>query len=313
MIAEKTYLIPASVGAAIEMANAHLGSFKYLAGGTDVMVNRFQDNEESPCLIDLTKLDELKGIQKEGEFLKIGSLEILEELKFNQDIISEFPMLIEAALSVGAPLLRKTATIGGNVLCENRCLFYNQSEWWREAVGYCLKCEGDICIATQGKKACFSEMVSDTAPALIAMDAEIEIRAIEGIKRVKLEDIYTGDGVHPRSLSDTSILTAIFLPLNRNFKTAYNKLRERESMDFTSLTGAVALDKNGKLKIALSGVDPKPVVVEGDINSDRSLLIKKAVKGARAVDNDMYSRKYRREMIPVFLNRSLNSLQSSIN
>ncbi|PIZ05633.1 MAG: 4-hydroxybenzoyl-CoA reductase subunit beta, partial [Flavobacteriales bacterium CG_4_10_14_0_8_um_filter_32_5] len=48
------------------------------------------------------------------------------------------------ALSVGSPLIRKTATIGGNVLCENRCLYYNQSEWWRESIGYCLKCDGDI-------------------------------------------------------------------------------------------------------------------------------------------------------------------------
>jgi len=168
---EKSYLIPTSLEEAIEMAVANRGNFKYLAGGTDVMVNRFQGNENSPCLIDLTRLEKLKGVKKEDRFLRIGALEILEELKFGKVIADEFPMLIEAALSVGAPLLRKTATIGGNVLCENRCLFYNQSEWWRESIGYCLKCEGDICIATGGKKACFSEIVSDTAPALIAMDA----------------------------------------------------------------------------------------------------------------------------------------------
>ncbi len=309
MIAEKTYLIPTSASEAIEMAKANLGAFKYLAGGTDVMVNRFQGNEESPCLIDISKLDELKGIAKDEAFLKIGALEILEELKFNEDLKASFPMLIEAALTVGAPLLRKTATIGGNVLCENRCLFYNQSEWWREAVGYCLKCDGDICIATQGKNACFSELVSDTAPALIAMDAEIEIVDVDGVQRVPLESIYTGDGVAPRNLSATAILTAIYLPLNREFKTAFYKLRERESLEFTSLTTAVAIDKNGKLKIALSGVDPKPVVVEGSVSDDKASLIKQAIKGSRAVDNDMYSRKYRREMIGVYLNRSFDNLK----
>ncbi len=308
MIAEKIYLIPTSVNEAIKMATDNLGSFKYLAGGTDVMVNRFQGNEESPCLIDISKINELKGITKEKDFLRIGALEILEELKFNTDIKAEFPMLIEAALTVGAPLLRKTATIGGNVLCENRCLFYNQSKWWREAVGYCLKCDGDICIATQGKNACFSELVSDTAPALIAMDAEIEILDVDGAKRVKLEDIYTGDGVAPRNLSETAILTAILLPLGREFKTDFHKLRERESLEFTSLTSAVAIDKNGKLKIALSGVDPKAVVVEGTVEDNRAALIKKAIKGGRTVDNDMYSRKYRREMISVYLNRSFEKL-----
>jgi 4-hydroxybenzoyl-CoA reductase subunit beta len=308
MVTEKTYLIPTHINEAIAMAKANLGSFKYLAGGTDVMVNKFQGNEDSNCLIDLTKIKELKGVTKEGNYLRICALEILEELKFYKEIVEEFPLLIKAVLSVGAPLLRKTATIGGNVLCENRCLFYNQSEWWRESVGFCLKCDGDICVATQGKKVCYSELVSDTAPALIAMDAEIELIDLNGIRRVKLESIYTGDGVNPINLSETAILTAIFLPLNRKFKTDFYKLRERESLEFTSLTCAVAIDKNGKLKIALSGVDPKVVVVEGNSKDIKSELIKKAIKGARAIENDMYSRKYRREMIAVYLNRSFKSL-----
>lgn len=308
MIAEKKYILATTVQEAIEQAIANKGNFTFLAGGTDVMVNKFQGNETSGCLIDITKIEALKGITKQGNFLRIGALEILEELKFNADLKAEFPMLIEAALAVGSPLIRKTATIGGNVLCENRCLYYNQSEWWRESVGYCLKCSGDICIATQGKNACFSELVSDTAPALIAMDAEIEFIDENGTSRKKLEEIYTGDGVKPRNLSETTIVTALYLPLNRSFKTAFFKLRERESLEFTSLTTAVAIDKNNKLKIALAGVDPKPVVVEGNVNDDKEELIKKAVKAARAVDNDMYSRKYRREMISVYLKRSFERL-----
>lgn len=311
MVIEKKYILATTVQEAIEQAIANKGNFKYLAGGTDVMVNRFQGNEISGCLIDITKIAELKGIAKQGNFLRIGALEILEELKFNSDLKTEFPMLIEAALSVGSPLIRKTATIGGNVLCENRCLFYNQSEWWRESIGYCLKCDGDICIATGGKNACFSELVSDTAPALIAMDAEIEYLDENGKHQQPLESIYSGDGVNPRNLSETAIVTAILLPLNRGFKTAFFKLRERESLEFTSLTSAVALDKNGKLKIALSGVDPKPVVVEGIISDDKAAVIKKAIKGSRAVDNDMYSRKYRREMITVYLERSFSLLNPS--
>ena len=308
MVIEKKYILATTVQEAIEQAIANKGNFKYLAGGTDVMVNRFQGNETASCLIDITKIEALKGITKQDNFLRIGALEILEELKFNSDLKTEFPMLIEAALSVGSPLIRKTATIGGNVLCENRCLYYNQSEWWRESIGYCLKCEGDICIATGGKNACFSELVSDTAPALIAMDAEIEYVDEKGTHQQPLESIYTGDGVKPRNLSETAIITAILLPLNRGFKTAFFKLRERESLEFTSLTSAVVVDKNGKLKIALSGVDPKPVVIEGKIEDDKDLLIKKAIKAARAVDNDMYSRKYRREMISVYLKRSFEKL-----
>jgi 4-hydroxybenzoyl-CoA reductase subunit beta len=308
MIAEKKYLIPTSINEAIEMAKANLESFTYMAGGTDVMVNRFQENDDSACIIDITKIQELKGVSNDGIFLRMGALETLEELSNHSDISNEFPMLIEAALSVGAPLLRKTATIGGNILCENRCLFYNQAEWWRESAGYCLKCDGEICIATKGKKACFSELVSDTAPALIAMNAQIEVVDVDGTKTIQLEDIYTGDGVAPRNLPTTAIVTSILLPLNSGFKTSFQKLRERKTLEFTSLTSAVSLDRKGNLKIALSGVDPKPVVVTGTKDDNKADLIKKAVKGSRAVDNDMYSRKYRRIMIGVYLKRSFEKL-----
>lgn len=309
MVVNKQYLIPKTIDEAVEFANKYIGEFKYLAGGTDVMVNKFQGNDTTSCLIDITKIKSLKGISQNEEFLRIGALEKLEDLKYNNELISEFPMLIEAALTVGAPLLRKTATIGGNVLCENRCLYYNQSEWWREAVGYCLKCEGDICIATQGKKACFSELVSDTAPAIIAMDGLIEYADMDGIHQIPLEDIYTGDGVKPRNLSETAIVTAILLPRGREFKTDFHKLRERESLEFTSLTSALAIDKMGKIKIALSGVDPKAVIVNATKGDDLDTIIKSAVKGSRAIDNDMYSRKYRREMIDVYLRRSFKKLK----
>lgn len=306
----RKYLIPASVEQAIDMAIGHRGNFKFLAGGTDVMVNRFQGNDHSTCLIDLTRIQELKGIRKEDAYLRIGALEILEELKWNTAIRTEFPMLIEAALSVGAPLLRRTATIGGNVLCENRCLYYNQSEWWRESIGFCLKCNGDICIATGGRNACFSELVSDTAPALIAMDAAIEYVDQGATTRKKLEDIFTGDGVTPRNIPDTAIVTSLWLPLNRKFRHAYFKLRERESLEFTSLTTAVALDHAGKLKIAMAGVDPRPVVIEATHQDDQPALIKKAIKKSRAIDNDMFSRAYRREMINVYLQRSFNQVMA---
>ena len=137
MITEKKYLMPTTISDALQMAEANAGEFKFIAGGTDIMANRFQGNERSVCLIDITKIIDLKGIKSDSDFLRIGSLEVLEDLKTKPEIQVEFPLLIEAALSVGSPLLRKTATIGGNVLCENRCIYYNQSEWWRDSVGYC--------------------------------------------------------------------------------------------------------------------------------------------------------------------------------
>lgn len=319
MIAEKTYIKVKSIEEAILAAKQNIESFKYLAGGTDVIVNKFQGTDETACLIDITGIEELNEVmspslnipqEERTSILKIGSLVKLDDLKKHEIIRKHFPALLEAAHSAASPMLRKTATIGGNILCENRCSFFNQSEFWRESVGYCLKCEGDVCIATGGTKACFSKFVSDTAPVLISMDALLEIAGENGTQILPIELIYTGDGINPRNLPETALIKSIILPLGRNFKTAFRKLRPREAVDFTSLTSAVSIDNTGKIKIALGGVDPKPVVVEGSVHDNIEGLIKKCVKLARIVDNDFYSRSYRKEMITVFLKQSFEELMN---
>ncbi len=272
------------------------------------MSNRFQGNENSRCLIDLTSIKELNNVYKNKDHLHIGSLLKLSDLKNHTEIDKDFHVLIEAANSVASPLIRNSATIGGNLLCENRCIYYNQSEWWRESIGYCLKCDGETCIVTGTGKACFSEFISDTAPVLISMNALLQVVDLDEEKTVKLEDIYTGDGITPVNLSKTSIIKYIMVPLNRGFRSVFNKLRQRESLEFTSLTTAVTVDKENELIIALSGTDPKPVVIRGTTKSNRDALIKMAILRSRSVDNDMLSRKYRKEMIQVFLTKSFAQL-----
>jgi 4-hydroxybenzoyl-CoA reductase subunit beta len=307
---EKIFIQPKTVEDALEAAYNHIENFKYVAGGTDVFVNKYQGNETSGCLIDITGISELRAVTISDSHLKIGALVKLKNLSKHEIIRNEFPALIEAANSIGSPHIRQSATIGGNILCENRCIYYNQSDWWRESVGYCLKCEGDICIATGSTRKCYSELVSDTAPALISMNAQIEITDKEGITLKKLEDIYSGDGVNPRNLSNTSLVTGIILPLNKNFKVVFRKLRRRESLDFTSLTSSVSADSSGNIRVVLSGVDPGPVIVEGAHGTGIDKFIKEALKKARSIDNEMLSRTYRREMIKNYITDSINELQN---
>ncbi len=308
MIAEKIYCKPNTVEEAINLAMNHADDFRYLAGGTDVIINKFQGNSDTNCLIDITGIETLKSVTVEGNMLRIGALVKLDDLKKYKFIIGNFPTLVVAAHAVASPMLRKTATIGGNVLCENRCIFYNQSEWWREAVGYCLKCDGDICIATGGKKACFSKFVSDTAPVLICCDAKLEVIDRNGIQHLPLESIYTGDGIKPRNLDKMALVTRLLLPMDNDYKVVFKKLRPRQSVDYSSLTTAVSINKNGRIKMALGGVDPKPVVAESQAANAREELIAYALKKSRVIDNDVYSRPYRREMIKVYLNRSFDEL-----
>lgn len=308
MVSEKQYTKPATIEEAIQTVSLNPLDCQFIAGGTDVMVNKYQGNNTALHYIDITSIKELKGIRKDDKYLYIGALTKLSDLKKSIDIQNEFPVLIEAANAVGSPLIRKTATLGGNILCENRCIYYNQSEWWREAVGLCLKCNGNICIASGGKKACFSEFVSDTAPALIAIHALVHLIEPEGERIIPLEALYSGDGVQPKTIKNTTIIKEIMLPLGQHFRCVFKKLRLRETLEFTSLTTVVSINKDNDIQIVLAGVDPKPVLVQGTQHDDKSELIKKAVKGGRAVENDMFSRTYRREMIPVFLNESFEKL-----
>lgn len=308
MIVEKTYNKPKTLDEAIFEATMHNKNCKFIAGGTDVMVNKYQGNDSSIHLIDITGLEELKGIRKDNEFVYIGALTKLDDLKKSTILSTDFPVLLEAAKAVGSPLIRKTATIGGNILCENRCFYYNQSEWWREAAGFCLKCNGDICIASGGKKACFSEFVSDTAPYLISINAKVKLINSEGERIMALEELYTGDGVNSKIIGSTTILKEIMIPLSQAYRSVFKKLRQRESLEFTSLTTAVSVDHQNVIRIVLAGIDPKPVLLVGCSADDKEDLIKKAIKRGRSVENDMFSRIYRREMIGVFLRDSFQQL-----
>ncbi len=308
MASTDTYLMPATLADALKLADEYGGNCRIIAGGTDVMPNRFQGNDTAPYLIDISRLNELRKLEKKDSSIVIGSLTTLEEVSNNAEILKYFPALAEAANSAATPVIRKSATLGGNLLCENRCIFYNQSEWWREAVGYCLKCNGDICIASGGNKRCFSKFVSDTAAALISMDAYAEIITHEGPSNLKLEDLYTGDGIQPRNIKAGTVIKAIHLPINNSSRTVFKKLRLRKSLDFTSLSTSVTLKSDSLLKIVLCGVDPGPVVLNKRADDNKDDIIATALKKSRIVDNDVFSRGYRREMIRVFLRRSFTEL-----
>ena len=309
MTQPKTYIKATSVEHALSLAGESSGSFRYLAGGTDVMVNKFQGNDDAGLLIDISGIDALRQVSATETHLVIGALVCLEELAKHSAVAGNFPVLAEAANSVASPTIRKTATLGGNLLCGNRCSFYNQSAWWREAAGFCLKCSGPLCLASGGKKHCFSKFVSDMAVALISLRAGIEISDLRGVIKIPLESIYSGDGINPSLLSNTAIIRAIHIPLHHDFRSVYKKLRKRETLDFTSLTTAVSLDKTGMIRIVMGGVHARPVITDGTGTEDLNSLVSQAVSATRMVDNDTYSRAYRKAMIPVFLERSFRELQ----
>lgn len=309
-LVKKQYLKPTGLAEALEYS-LNNSDASYVAGGTDYWVNNYHGNKSNSTIIDLSAIEELRKISLTDGYLRIGSQMRLHELSKSPEIITHHPALVVAINSIATPVIRKSATIGGNLLCENRCTYYNQSEFWRTSVGFCLKCDGQTCLATGGKKACFSKIVSDTLPVLISCNALVEFFTQTGFQNKPLKELYSGDGLKPINLPEKAIITAVLIPTNKTIITDFNKLRLRESMDFSSLSTAVTLIENKRLQIAIIGVDPGPVCIEGNW-ADREELLKQTVKKARIVDNDIFSRTYRKEMISIFLRRSFLKIEKQM-
>lgn len=301
------YYTPDTVSEALEILKNNADA-SFISGGTDIMVNKQQGNVVSNCFVDLSNISEIMCSNPDGDYYKIGAAVKLSDIISDNFIIENFKIISDAAKSVASPLIRNQATIGGNILCENRCIFYNQSELWREAAGYCLKCGGDICIATGGKKLCLSKFVSDIAPALISVSAKVVLVVNNSESIIPLEELYSGDGINSKNIDSNTILKFILIPLRKNFISSFRKLRQRKTLEFTSLTLAVSADSNNNIIIAISGIAPKPIVVKTKRGQDFEKIYLEINKKAKIINNDFFDRQYRKAMLKTYLSDCLNEI-----
>ena len=201
---------------------------RIIAGGTDLIPSMRQKLFEPEFVLDVRHIAELKGIRQKGSEVEIGALTSLTEIEHSQVLRERYPVLTEAAATVASPVLRNMGTIGGNICLDTRCLWYNQSLTWRKGCGFCIKKDGDLCHVAPGGTNCWAAFSADTPPALLCLNAEIEIAGPSGARRLPLQDFYTGDGVSYRKLQPNEILTRIFLPESTaGYRGIYRKLRIR--------------------------------------------------------------------------------------
>ena len=118
---------------------------RLLGGGTDLVVNIRRGIVAPPLLIDVNGVDELRAIKADACTLEIGASVTLTELAAHPDVIRHYPVVAQAAAQIAGPTHRNMGTVGGNLCLDTRCIFYNQSEWWRSANDHCLKTTGTIC------------------------------------------------------------------------------------------------------------------------------------------------------------------------
>lgn len=263
------------------------------AGGTDLIVNMRRGLVETDCLIDLSGIKDLKTISIDKTGLRIGAGVVLRDLAQNSAISAAFPAITIAAQSIAGPNHREAATVGGNLCVDTRCLYYNQSHWWRKSNDFCLKYKGDTChVAPKGNR-CRAAYSGDLAPALMVLDAEIAIDGPTGPRQIPISDLFREDGADYLTLAAAEIITAIFVPTTKA-KSVYDKIRVRSSMDFPLAGVAVAGWAEGKdqhFTLALTGTNsmplklsPEPLRAGDDADAyfaDLSKQVQKAVSPQR--------------------------------
>jgi len=256
---------PKTVKEAIAARLSHAGG-RFVAGGTDLLVNMRRGISSPDLLVDLSGIDELAEIKINGNGVTIGAGVTITTLARNAAIAIQYRALAQAAEAIAGPGHRTMGTVGGNLCLDTRCIYYNQSEWWRNANAYCLKHRGDIChVAPQGKR-CHAAFSGDLAPALLVNGAEIDIAGAQGQRRISLSELYLEDGKAHLTLAEGEFIVAVHLPSDPP-PSAYAKIRARAAIDFPLAGVAVALATSGtsiaSLRLALTGTNSRPFLLAG--------------------------------------------------
>jgi 4-hydroxybenzoyl-CoA reductase subunit beta len=301
-----------------------LGSDAMLvAGGTDVYPKMKRGQFTPRHLVSLKNLRELKGIRQSKDGVWIGAGESLTTVSKHRLITKHFPALAHAAESVSTPQLRNMGTIGGNVLVDTRCNYYDQTFFWRQAVGFCMKKDGDICLVAPGSAKCLAIASSDTSPVLVSLGAEAVLVSPRGERRLKLEELYRDDGINYSAKGKDEVLKGLLIPKRAmGYRNVYLKLRRRGSFDFPILGVAVTLDINEQgecrhVSVVLTAVASAPKVVPEAATLLQGKKVTKelidavaevAAKVAHPLDNADLDYWYRKRMAKVYTGRALARL-----
>ncbi|MDA1116474.1 MAG: FAD binding domain-containing protein [Proteobacteria bacterium] len=272
-----------------------------IAGGTDLIPNMKRRHQSPRTLVSLRGVRELR--KSNGT---LGAGLTLSDLVNDGAIRERYRGLWQAAAQVATAHLRNMGTLGGNLCLDTRCTYYNQNHEWRKAIDFCLKKDGDVCWVATASKRCVAVSSTDTAPALIALDAKVKLVSTQGEREVPLVALYNNDGIDYLTRRADEILTGVSVPLG--WSSCYWKLRRRGAFDFPVLgvAAAVKLAKDGTVeeaRIALGAAASRPFLVDkageflkGKKLTDEAIAEAGALVASRAkpmdnTDLDLYWRK----------------------
>lgn len=241
---------------------------RVLAGGTDLLPNLRRGIGRPRALVDLGGVAALDGLEATPRGLAIGARVTLAALASADAVQIGFPALAEAAAAVAGPGHRAVATVAGNLCADTRCVFYNQSEWWRRAQGYCLKHRGEVCHVAPDGNRCRAAYAGDLAPVLLVLDASLEILGPDGPRCTPIAEFYVDDGRAHLALGPAEIVVRVLVPApHAGERSGYRKARVRGAMDFPLAGVAAALMMRdgvlAELRVALTGTNSRPFLLEG--------------------------------------------------
>ncbi len=292
-------LRPATLADVLAARAAHPAS-RLIGGGTDLIVNIRRGIEAPPVLIDMNGVAELHGIVADARRLEIGASVTVAEVAGHKDVVAHYPVLAQAAHVIAGPTHRNMGTVGGNLCLDTRCIYYNQSEWWRAANNHCLKTTGDVChVAPKSHGVCFATFSGDLAPALLTLGAEVDLAGPTGRRTLPLDDFYigyarhdtaSGDGKNYLALKPGEFVTAVRARSTPGLRSAYHKIRIRRSIEYPVCGVAVALRRDGDtladLRVAFTGTNPRPVLLAGTADLTGGGLDDRVFKGLDALVRD---------------------------
>jgi 4-hydroxybenzoyl-CoA reductase subunit beta len=288
-------------------------------------------------MLEINDVAELRDIKADAHALEIGAAVTLSELAAHQDVVRYYPAVAQAAGHIAGPTHRNMGTVGGNLALDTRCIFYNQSEWWREANRHCLKTTGELChVAPKSRGVCFATFSGDLAPALLVFDAEIDIAGPGGLRTMPLAELYIGyarqdepvtetrgDGKYFLALRAGEIIIAVRARNTPSLRSAYDKIRIRRSIEYPVAGVAVALRRDGDaladLRVAFTGTNPRPVRLAGTAALCGGSLDARVIAGLEALVRDQIMAMkttftpghYRRRVAGVLARRLLQRLFES--
>jgi 4-hydroxybenzoyl-CoA reductase subunit beta len=306
---------PTTVEACIELMATHADA-KIVAGGTDLLPSMKQGLFEPPTLISIHDIAALKSIEVQGTTTSIGSGVTLLDAQNDGLITHPYPALGEACSQVGTPTIQAMGTLGGNLLLDTRCIWYNQSAFWRDSLGGCLKCEGSVCHVAPKGSGCYAAHSADTVPVLMLLKAEAEFVGPNGTRRVPVSELYDSDGLKGPLLKGAELLTRIIVPAPKG-RIAFRKLRVRAAIDYPLLLTAIRVDhdESGALSggaIVLSAIGPQPLEIQGVSEAIRARDIDGAAeiafKQAMPLSTHNTASTWRKKMVRVEVRRALTTL-----